>query len=181
MEPVSIALLALVVPVKAAFCAAQNFFVLLMVAEIAQDKLSNIMKVQQKKEPSVTELAHKAYTTISEIYTDYAHHSRMTKLAQTALSTVQALFCEEVQPERTLADVIQSATLWATKAEFEGEYHIPADTEGDLAFVCYCITHLLFIVVLMRFAYLLCVYVISISRHVCSLFQQTLPFIIIID
>jgi len=132
-----------------------------MLADIIQEKFPNIMKVQQKKEPSVTELALEAYNTLSEIFTDNAHHTRMTGMAQTALSTVKALFFEEVQPERTLADLIESATHW-TKEEFEGDDHIPADTEGDLAFVCYCVVCMSLV--------LACVYLLM---YVCSLRKNT--------
>jgi len=164
MEPVSIALLALAVPAKAVLVAVQNVFIALMLADIIQEKFPNIMKVQQKKEHSVTELALEAYNTLSEIFTDNAHHTRMTGMAQTALSTVKALFFEEVQPERTLADLIESATHW-TKEEFEGDDHIPADTEGDLAFVCYCVVCLSLV--------LTCVYLLM---YVCSLrINTTMP------
>jgi len=157
---------------------ASNMFVALSVYDLAETRLQQYVFARAQQEPrqSATDMAQRAFATLSEIFVDDAHQARITDLAQTALSTARALFYGEVPQERTLVDVFHSAIQWPTQAQFEGDYHTPAEAKGDVAFACYCITQLLCTVVLMRCVYLLCVYGISISRHAYSLSQRTLQF-----
>jgi len=144
---------------------ASNLFVIASLIDIAQERLATYIVAQAQQQPRlpVTDMAQRVYTTLSEIFTIEAHQARALELVHTAVSAIsEALFYKEVQPERTLADVIKSATRWPTKSEFEGEFYIPVDTEGDLAFICYCMACLSVVLV--------CVYL---FMYVCSLCKNT--------
>ena len=148
---------------------ASNMFVALSLYELAETRLQQYLfaRVHQEPRQSATDMAQRAYNALSDIFVDDVHQARITELAQTAFSTARALFYGEVPQERTLVDVFRSAIQWQTQAQFEGDYHNPAEAKGDVAFACYCITQLLCIAAL-------CVCGTSISRRAYSLCKRTL-------
>jgi len=148
---------------------ASNLFVALSVYDLVEKHLQRyaFARAQQEPRQSATDMAQRAFDTLYEMFADDAHQARITELAQTAFYTARALFRDEVPQERTLVDVFISAIQWPTQAQFEGDYHTPAEAKGDVAFACYCTTQFLCIAAL-------CVCGTSISLRAYSLCKRTL-------